>query len=166
MKRFSFLFFTFILMLTFQFSFLWRFSFFGVIPNILLILIVWVSLYKGSHKGQIMGFFTGIVVDAFSIGIFGANAFLFTGVGFFVGLLKKKVDEGNIFVQGLLVFSVTFFYCSGFLLLTKIFGERKVIISGKTLLLLPLYNGLLAPLCFVVLVWWAKLWREKMYVAD
>ncbi len=166
MKRFSFLFFTFILMLTFQFSFLWRFSFFGVIPNILLILIVWFSLYKGSHKGQIMGFFTGIVVDAFSIGIFGANAFLFTGVGFFVGLLKKKVDEGNILVQGLLVFFVTFFYCSGFLLLTKIFGERKVIISGKTLLLLPLYNGLLAPLCFVVLVWWAKLWREKMYVAD
>ncbi len=166
MKRFSFLFFTFILMLTFQFSFLWRVSFFGVIPNILLILIVWFSFCRGSRKGQVLGFFTGIVVDAFSIGIFGANAFLFTVIGFFVGLLKKKVDEGNIFVQGLVVFFVTLFYCSGFWVLTKIFGEKKVIISVETLLFLPLYNGLLAPLCFVVLVWWAKLWREETYVAD
>ncbi|MCK5533564.1 rod shape-determining protein MreD [bacterium] len=166
MKRFLFWISTFILVVTIQFSFLWRISFLGVIPNILLILIIWFSFLKGSYKGQIMGFVTGIVADSFSIGIFGANALLFTGIGFFVGLLKKKVDEDNILVQILLVFIITLFYCFGFWMLTKIFGEGKEIILGKTLLFLPLYNGLLAPLCFVMFIRWAKLWREEMYVAD
>lgn len=166
MRSFFFLICTFILIVTFQISFLWYISFLDVVPDILLILVVWFSLWKGPLKGEIMGFSVGIVKDAFSIGIFGANALFLTCAGLFVGLLKKKIDENNKFVQGLLGILVSFFYCFGFWILTKILGEGKGKILGKSLLFLPLYNGLLTPFCFVVLDWWARLWREKIYVAD
>ncbi len=166
MKYFLFLFCTFVLMLTLQVSFLWYISFLNVIPDILLILVIWVSLSKGPLKGQTVGFFVGIVADAFSIGIFGANALLLTFTGFFVGLLRKKVEEDNKFAQGVIGFLVSLLYCLGFWILTKIIGEGKEGVLGRTLLILPLYNGLLTPLCFTVLNLWAELWQEKTYVAD
>ncbi|AEJ19533.1 rod shape-determining protein MreD [Gracilinema caldarium] len=71
-----------------QSSLLSKIAIFHVIPDLALIILVYVSYVNGSMTGQITGFVSGIFLDFLSFAPFGFNALSRTIIGSLVGLLK------------------------------------------------------------------------------
>jgi rod shape-determining protein MreD len=68
-------------------------------PDFILLLCVFISLYKGPVKGTIMGFLIGFLQDLFNPSLLGLNALTKSIVGFFFGHLGvKAVPEGALFL--------------------------------------------------------------------
>jgi rod shape-determining protein MreD len=125
------------------------FSFYGLAPDIVLIMLVFIALVRGPFVGQLMGFFWGLAWDAMSVQLFGARSLSLMCVGFTVGFLSRKWNEKKIFSQILLTGLASLFY---YLLLAGIHqvfapvGERfkfNYIVYYQLV-----YNMLLAPIIF------------------
>ena len=82
----------------FQTSILDSFFIIPVIPDILLILVLFLGLYNGSLFGEIHGFFTGLLIDFLTVGPLGLYTLLFSILGFLAGLLKKNVNTSGFFL--------------------------------------------------------------------
>lgn len=72
-------------------------SFFGVIPNISLALVVVFALYSDSITGAIIGIITGLLYDIMMIDVFGIYTLLFFLVGSIAGLINEDVNKENAF---------------------------------------------------------------------
>ena len=70
----------------------------GVIPDLGLIILVFVAIRRGSMTAQLSGFATGVVQDFLSLSPLGFHAFIRTLVGFLYGL-----TVGSIFVDPILM---------------------------------------------------------------
>ncbi len=70
----------------------------GVIPDLGLIILVFVAIRRGSMTAQLSGFATGVVEDFLSLSPLGFHAFIRTLVGFLYGL-----TVGSIFVDPILM---------------------------------------------------------------
>ena len=62
----------------------------GVTPNILICVVATYGFMNGRKQGILVGFFTGILLDMFSGGIFGIYAMMYMYIGFLNGLFKKQ----------------------------------------------------------------------------
>jgi len=82
----------------FQTAILDSFFLFPIVPDFLLILVLFLGLYNGSLFGEIHGFFTGLLIDFLTIGPLGLYALLFSLLGFLSGLLKKNVNTSGFFL--------------------------------------------------------------------
>lgn len=125
------------------------FSFYGLAPDIVLIMLVFISLLRGPFVGELMGFFWGLAWDAMSVNMFGARSLSLLCVGFGVGFLSRKWDEKKISSQILLTGLASLSY---YLLLGGIhqvfapIGERFAF--NYIVFYQIVYNMLLAPLIF------------------
>lgn len=79
----------------------------SVAPDFLLLLTIIYALSRGSFKGEILGFFMGLVLDLMSGALFGLNAFIFTLTGVFAIPFQKIVKLPNIIVFVLYIIIVT-----------------------------------------------------------
>ena len=70
----------------------------GVIPDLGLVILVFVAIRRGSMTAQLSGFATGVVQDFLSLSPLGFHAFIRTLVGFLYGL-----TVGSIFVDPILM---------------------------------------------------------------
>ncbi len=66
-------------------------------PDLILILVVWLGLVKGSDAGCFSGFFFGLFEDASSNMTLGSNALTKTILGFFCGLSGKRLYTQSFF---------------------------------------------------------------------
>lgn len=66
-------------------------------PDLILILVVWLGLVKGSDVGCFSGFFFGLFEDASSGMSLGSNALTKTILGFFCGLTGKRLYTQSLF---------------------------------------------------------------------
>lgn len=82
-------------------------SYSGIGVNILMLLTIEISLVRGSHRGEIFGFFSGLIEDILIFGLIGERALFMTVVGFLAGKLKGKFSAENIVFQ---FFLVSFIY--------------------------------------------------------
>ena len=64
----------------------------GVIPDLVLIFVLFISLKEGSRKGEITGFAGGLLVDILSLAPLGFHCIVYTVVGFVSGLTEKNVS--------------------------------------------------------------------------
>jgi rod shape-determining protein MreD len=151
MKKIFFHVILFITGLVLQFSFNQYFAVFGIAPNFILILVVFMSLTRGSLAGQTFGFFWGLSWDVYSVKLFGCHAFVFTCIGYFLGLLSKKWDENKLSTQMFLTFMASIIYWTAMVLLYQFFGEGKMQLN-YILIIQPVVNTLLAPLIFQVCI--------------
>ncbi len=71
-----------------QSSLLSKIAIFHVIPDLALIILVYVSYVNGSMTGQITGFTSGVFLDFLSFAPFGFNILSRTIIGFLIGMLK------------------------------------------------------------------------------
>ncbi len=69
----------------------------GAKPDLILILVVWLGLVKGSNVGCISGFFFGLFEDGYSGMSLGSNALTKTILGFFCGLSGKRLYTQSLF---------------------------------------------------------------------
>jgi len=70
----------------------------GVKPDLALIILVYVSVRRGSMTGQLTGFASGILQDLLSLSPVGFHALTRTLIGFLYGRM-----EGNIFLDPILM---------------------------------------------------------------
>ena len=74
-----------------------------IYPDLFLILVVFVSLYKGPEAGSLAGFFCGLAQDSFGYTFFGLHALIKTIIGFSVGKIRHSFYSNNYLVQGVII---------------------------------------------------------------
>lgn len=122
-----------------------RFTVFGVVPNLTLILIIIVALSRGKRIGSITGLFSGLIIDILFSPAIGINALIYFFIGYLVGMLEQKFSKDNILMPILMTISFTVFYHVTYLLL-MFFLNQRVSIDGvlrNKLLIEIVYNSIL-----------------------
>jgi rod shape-determining protein MreD len=125
----------------------------GIVPDLALVVLIWLSYKNGPVEGPVSGFISGFAEDLLSASPLGFNAFVKTVVATCAGLLHGVffIDRVALpFVLGLL----------GTIVKALAAGFLSVLFSGKvlsydflasSLWLEAAYNGLMAPLVFLLL---------------
>jgi rod shape-determining protein MreD len=125
----------------------------GVRPDLALIVLVFVSLRRGSMVGQVSGFATGFLEDLMNVSPLGFHSLFRALIGFLFGLLS-----GNVFVDPFLmpmVLTVVATVLKGLLagIISAVFGIASsgfITFTGRLWIEVG-YNGVLAPFLFALL---------------
>jgi rod shape-determining protein MreD len=125
----------------------------GVIPDLGLIILVYVAIRRGSMTAQLSGFATGVVEDFLSLSPLGFHAFIRTLVGFLYGL-----TVGSIFVDPILmpvILTIIATLIKG-LVSSVLVSFLSIPAQGFSVFTGPLwiemgYNAVLAPFLFALL---------------
>lgn len=125
----------------------------GVRPDLALLVLIFVSMRRGSMVGQVSGFATGFLEDLMNVSPLGFHSLLRTVMGFIYGLLS-----GNVFVDPFLmpiVLAVVATILKGILsgIVSALFGITAsgfITFAGR-LWIEAGYNGVIAPFLFALL---------------
>ncbi|MFH1287104.1 MAG: rod shape-determining protein MreD [bacterium] len=118
-------------------------------PDILLIIVVFFSIYKGSWTGAGLGFIGGLTEDILSGGFLGLFAVSKTLIGWTFGFIGKHVYKTNIYPYVAAVLAASFFQEFFIFFWLKLFQPyTSFFVSSFKNIILPvvIYNTLLAPL--------------------
>jgi rod shape-determining protein MreD len=125
----------------------------GVIPDIGLLTLIFISYKNAGSEGQLSGFIAGAIQDFISASPLGFNAFVKALVGFLYGAIA-----GNFYVDKLLLpiffgFSGTLIKAIGVSALSWIFPSHvhAYRFAERALWVEAGYNALLAPIVFLIL---------------
>lgn len=80
------------------------FSFFGVVPNIILLLVVSIAVINGSISAMIAGFLCGLLIDIMYGGVLGVYAFFYMLLGYINGYFHVVFFAEASFLPLVLVF--------------------------------------------------------------
>jgi rod shape-determining protein MreD len=120
----------------------------GVKPDLVFIIIVYVSYCFGSFYGEVTAFISGLLHDAVSNSPLGLLTFPKVAVAFVAGMFGRSIFKSSILTISLFIFVATL--VKGFitLFLSYVFHEASA--SSILTIILPeaFYNALLAPPLF------------------
>jgi len=122
------------------------FEFFGIRPNIALIIVISFAILRSDDEGAIIGFFTGLLQDiAFGKAI-GLNALIYMCIGYVCGKPFKDFYRENYFLPIVLVATSTVFYEFTIYVTTFLFRNRLDIVYYFQRIIVPslCYNAFLA----------------------
>ncbi len=126
---------------------------FGVVPDLSLVILLWVSFKNGPIEGPVSGFLCGLFEDVISVAPLGFHAFTKT----FVGTLGSFL-HGSFFIDRLafpiaLGFLATLAKALAAWVLALFFGDKvhSYALLARVLWIEAGYNGLLAPIVFLLL---------------
>jgi rod shape-determining protein MreD len=125
----------------------------GVIPDLGLIILVFVAIRRGSMTAQLSGFASGVVEDFLSLSPLGFHAFIRTVVGFVYGLTVGSIFVDPILMPVLLTIAATLFKA---LISSLLVSFLAIPAEGFSVFTGPLwiemgYNAVLAPFLFALL---------------
>ncbi len=125
-------------------------AFFGVVPNLLLLVIVTLAFVEGPSAGAIAGFVGGLLLDLIGTGPIGAWALVLAVTGYTAGMLQE-----NLFAEGWLApFTVAVIAGlvadTSYLIVLTIVGEAPAFWASLGTVVLPrsLYNTVLVLLAY------------------
>ena len=126
---------------------------FGVVPDLSLVILLWLAYKNGPVEGPLSGFFAGLAQDCFSASPLGFHAFVKTFVAAFAGLLHGSFSIDRIFLPVALGAAATLVKALGTGLLALLFSTKVQAYSflSASLWIEAAYNGLIAPLVFLLL---------------
>ena len=138
---------------------------FNVKPNIVVMLIIHVSLIRGSVEGAIFGFMGGLLMDALASRVVGLYSLIGMYMGVVAGYFNKRFFKDNYLVA--LIFTLVFtfvFEFSFYLLFYFIWGETRILYVLQNIIFPEaIYNCILAVPLYMILIkidnWLEK--REK-----
>jgi rod shape-determining protein MreD len=125
----------------------------GVVPDLALIVLVWLSYENGIAEGPISGFLSGLAEDFISASPLGFHAFVKTATATAAALLHGTFFIDRLFLPIVLGIASTIFKALVTGLLSLLFGgavhaynflDRMIWIEAA-------YNGIIAPLVFLLL---------------
>jgi rod shape-determining protein MreD len=125
----------------------------GVTPDLALVVLIWVSYKNGTAEGAFSGFLSGLAEDFLSAAPLGFNAFVNAAVASCAGLLHGVFFIDRVvlpFALGALG-TVAKALASGFLALLFAGKVRGYDFLGRALWIEAAYNGLAAPILFLLL---------------
>jgi rod shape-determining protein MreD len=125
----------------------------GVIPDLGLIVLVFVAIRRGSMTAQLSGFASGVVEDVLSLSPLGFHAFIRTVVGFLYGLTVGSIFVDPILMPVILIIIATLFKA---LISSLLVAFLSIPAAGFGVFAGPLwielgYNAVLAPFLFAAL---------------
>jgi len=122
----------------------------GVKPDLLFIVIVYLSYSFGSFYGEVNGFIGGLLQDAVSNSPLGLLTFPKVALGFLVGMFGRDVFKSNIVTITLLLFIASLLKGVITLFLCYIFHHAAISMVISLILPEAFYNALVAPLLFLL----------------
>ena len=124
----------------------------GVMPDLQLILVVFLALRRGSMSGQIAGFVGGLLEDVVSLSPLGFHALVKALVGYCSGLVCGLIRPSTIVVPALLVAAAALIKGTVAGLLSLVFGIRlETHLLDQRFWIETAYNVVLAPFLFALL---------------
>ncbi|MCX7908162.1 MAG: rod shape-determining protein MreD [Ignavibacteria bacterium] len=91
-----------------QLSFSFLISIDGITPDLVILLVIWITLYDGKIVGLTSAFFIGLLYDYLSMNVLGINALTKTLVAYFTGFFFKENEFWNI-IKNNKIFIIIFF---------------------------------------------------------
>ena len=107
----------------FETAILSHIRFLPALPDLILILVVYIALHNGTVAGITAGFFSGLIFDFLSLAPMGLHSFVFTALGFLYGILYRKYNVRRFFFPLILGLSATFLKAGILLVLHVLFGQ-------------------------------------------
>jgi rod shape-determining protein MreD len=128
--------------------------FWGVIPDIAFLVIIWVSYNNKSSEGVFTGFLTGFVCDLVSSSPLGYFSFIYILPAYALSFLKSVLVMDKFFVPVLMGFAGTILKGLASFILLALFGSAKI--NAYSMADLHFWveaalNGAIAPLVFLLL---------------
>lgn len=68
----------------------------GIIPDLMLILVCAYGFLRGETEGVVVGFFCGLLIDAFNANYLGFHSLIYMYIGFFNGMLNRLYIDDRI----------------------------------------------------------------------
>lgn len=87
---------------------------FGVKPNFPIIAAVFFALFTDERYALETAFISGILMDIFSVRLFGLNAILFSAAGYFIGRFNEKIYKESMATHAIIIFIATSFILSAY----------------------------------------------------
>jgi rod shape-determining protein MreD len=142
-----------------QSTLLFRLSIYYAVPDIALIILVFVSYVNGSLMGQTTGFFGGLLLDFISFAPLGLNIFMRTLTGYLVGLLSGVFFLDKVFLPMALCAGATFLKAGILFVLNLLFAGAIPVydFSTATFWIELAMNTALAPFLFKLLTFFTNL---------
>ncbi len=126
---------------------------FGVIPDLSLVILIWIGYKNGPVEGPVAGFISGFAEDCLSASPLGFHAFVRTFVAAFSGMLHGSFYIDRILLPVAMGAIGTLLKALGATLLFLLFGTKIQTygLVDRILWIEVAYNGLIAPLVFLLL---------------
>ncbi len=126
-------------------------SIFGIKPDLLFIIIIYLAYRNGALYGEICGFSGGFMLDAVSNAPFGMFTFPAVVCGYLVGKYGSDLFKNTVPTVMLLVFTASVLKGTVTFILCLIFSEGYFMQIFTVVFPEAFYNGLVSPLFFLVL---------------
>ncbi len=85
-------------------------SVYGVVPNLSLLVVMFIGAYKGRTYGGILGIIIGLINDILFSSIIGINALILFFAGYLVGLVEDRIIKDNTVIPIILALAGTIYY--------------------------------------------------------
>jgi rod shape-determining protein MreD len=121
-------------------------------PNLLIIVVAWLSFREGGVQGVLLSFLLGLIADCFSGHYLGLNAFSFLIIHLVMRKVSGRLYTDSLYLMVLVVFLATLLNGINHLLLLFLFSLAEGIYATLLAGLLPqaLVNALATSLLFSV----------------
>ena len=139
--------------LALQSTVLTKVTLFGVIPQLVFVVVVSLAYLEGEKVGVSVGFAAGLLLDfQLPASILGLTALVYTLIGFMVGSLRHYAPASAVWTPVFGVAVATAIAEGSYAVLAIMMGQRWVSIgnTAKIAGLVVLYNTLLTPFVFPV----------------
>ena len=126
---------------------------YSVVPDLSLLVVVYIAFKSRSLQGQSVGFIAGLLQDGISAAPFGLNAFIKTAVAWLANLLSGKFYIDRVLMPAIFGIVATLSKAV-FLGILSFFFSGKIHsyhFMGRTLWIEVAYNAVAAPLLFLLL---------------
>lgn len=121
----------------------------GVKPDLVLIWVVFFSLFGGIYKGASFGFLAGLFEDLLLGRFIGMNALTKGLTGLLVGYIESKIFKENILVPVMVVLMASFVNESLFFIVGKALGFNINFSYWLTIVIpVAVYNTCIVPLLY------------------
>jgi rod shape-determining protein MreD len=132
-----------------------QFSLFGVVPDVIPVLVVSIGLLGGSETGAVVGFLAGFLIDLTLVQTMGVSSLLLTIGGYFAGRLRELRDPVHPLTSSAVGAMANVFFTVGFGIMQFSLGQPAPN-PGSMLwqtLMSGVYGALLAPIVFRMARW-------------
>lgn len=141
-------------------------AFFGVAPDLLLVVVISFAILEGPTSGAIAGFSAGLLRDLLLDAPKGITGLAYLLVGYVVGAIRPYVQSMSVFVPVAGIFSGSLFGSALYEILRALLGQQNLPLSRqlRVVILTATYNTLLAPFVYPVVRKVVESYqREKVY---
>lgn len=119
--------------------------------------VIWFGQREGELFGAIMGTASGLLVDAFSLGVFGVSGLTLTVTGYLAGYVSRKINVLSFFKTFVFLAVLTFIESVLWLGMVTLLVSQKAGRMGTVLLVRPLITAAVGAVVFA----WVRRWMAR-----